>query len=122
MLDPAVGGKQLYNGVIAQTLQAEKLGYRGVGVPEHHLINILLIPSPLQMAVKIAAHTTRLVLMTAVCQLPLRDMRVFSGEVIQAQALCEGRLMLGVGKAPSVSRRAAWVFPSNKPRHISRKT
>ena len=36
--------------------------------------------------------------MTSVCQLPLRDMRVFAGEVVQAQALCEGRLMLGVGK------------------------
>jgi alkanesulfonate monooxygenase SsuD/methylene tetrahydromethanopterin reductase-like flavin-dependent oxidoreductase (luciferase family) len=37
-------------------------------------------------------------LVTSVCQLPLRDMRVFAGEVIQAQALCDGRLMLGVGK------------------------
>ena len=36
--------------------------------------------------------------MTSICQLPLRDMRVFAGEVVQAQALCDGRLMLGVGK------------------------
>ena len=50
------------------------------------------------MAVKIAAHTNHLTLMTSVCQLPLRDMRVFAGEVVQAQALCDGRLMLGVGK------------------------
>ncbi len=98
MLDPAMGGKRLYKSVVAQALHAEKVGYRGVGIPEHHLVNILLIPSPLQMAVKIAAHTTNLVLMTSVCQLPLRDMRVFAGEVIQAQALCDGRLMLGVGK------------------------
>lgn len=98
MLDPTLGGKRLYKGVVAQALHAEKLGYRGVGIPEHHLVNILLIPSPLQMAVKIAAHTRTLVLMTSVCQLPLRDMRVFAGEVIQAQALCDGRLMLGVGK------------------------
>jgi alkanesulfonate monooxygenase SsuD/methylene tetrahydromethanopterin reductase-like flavin-dependent oxidoreductase (luciferase family) len=98
MLDPAMGGKQLYRNVMQQALHAERLGYLGVGIPEHHLVNILLIPSPLQMAVKIAAHTSRLKLMTSVCQLPLRDMRVFAGEVIQAQALCEGRLMLGVGK------------------------
>jgi alkanesulfonate monooxygenase SsuD/methylene tetrahydromethanopterin reductase-like flavin-dependent oxidoreductase (luciferase family) len=98
MLDPKTGGKRLYESVISQALHAERLGYRGVGIPEHHLVNILLIPSPLQMAVKIAAHTTRIVLMTSVCQLPLRNMRVFAGEVIQAQALCEGRLMLGVGK------------------------
>ena len=98
MLDPATGGKQLYRNVVRQALHAERLGYLGVGIPEHHLVNILLIPSPLQMAVKIAAHTSRLKLMTSVCQLPLRDMRVFAGEVVQAQALCEGRLMLGVGK------------------------
>ena len=98
MLDPELGGKALYRNTVAQAVQAEALGYLGVGIPEHHLVNILLVPSPLQMAVKIAAHTSRLKLMTSVCQLPLRDMRVFAGEVVQAQALCDGRLMLGVGK------------------------
>jgi len=98
MLDPGLGGKALYRNTVAQAVQAEALGYMGVGIPEHHLVNILLVPSPLQMAVKVAAHTSRLKLMTSVCQLPLRDMRVFAGEVVQAQALCDGRLMLGVGK------------------------
>jgi len=98
LLDPAKGGKRLYAETVAQAVHAEVCGYRGVGIPEHHLLNILLVPSPLQMAVKIAAHTTRLQLVTSICQLPLRDMRVFAGEVVQAQALCDGRLMLGVGK------------------------
>ena len=84
MLDPSVGGKRLYQTVVEQALHAEACGYDGVGIPEHHLVNILLIPSPLQMAVKIAAHTTRLQLMTSICQLPLRDMRVFAGEVVLA--------------------------------------
>ena len=98
MLDPAVGGKRLYQTVIEQAIHAEACGYDGVGIPEHHLVNILLIPSPLQMAVKIATLTKRVKLVTSICQLPIRDMRVFAGEVVQAQALCEGRLMLGVGK------------------------
>jgi alkanesulfonate monooxygenase SsuD/methylene tetrahydromethanopterin reductase-like flavin-dependent oxidoreductase (luciferase family) len=98
MLDPTIGGKRLYQSVVEQAVHAEKVGYHGVAIPEHHLVNILLIPSPLQMAVKIAAHTSRIKLMTSVCQLPLRDMRILAGEVIQAQALCGGRLMLGVGK------------------------
>jgi alkanesulfonate monooxygenase SsuD/methylene tetrahydromethanopterin reductase-like flavin-dependent oxidoreductase (luciferase family) len=98
MLDPALGGKALYRNTVEQAVQAEAVGYYGVGIPEHHLVNILLIPSPLQMAVKIAAHTRGIKLMTSICQLPLRDMRVFAGEVVQAQALCDGRLMLGVGK------------------------
>ena len=98
MLDPSLGGKGLYRNVVAQAVHAEAVGYRGVGIPEHHLLNILLIPAPLQMAVKIAAHTKRILLMTSVCQLPIRDMRIFAGEAVQAQALCDGRLMLGVGK------------------------
>jgi alkanesulfonate monooxygenase SsuD/methylene tetrahydromethanopterin reductase-like flavin-dependent oxidoreductase (luciferase family) len=94
------------------------LGFRGVGIPEHHLQNLLLIPSPLQMAVKIAAHTSRVKLMTSVCQLPLRDMRVFAGEVVQAQALCEGRLMLGVGKGAFAfeTQRMGVPFSQTKPR------
>ena len=98
LLDPALGGKKLYAQMVEQAVLAESLGFRGVGIPEHHLLNILLVPSPLQMAVKIAAHTQKVALMTAICQLPIRDMRVFAGEVVQAQALCDGRLMLGVGK------------------------
>ena len=98
MLDPSLGGKRLYKNVVAQAVHAEALGYRGVGIPEHHLLNILLIPAPLQMAVKVAAHTKHIKLVTSVCQLPIRDMRIFAGEVVQAQALCDGRLMLGVGK------------------------
>lgn len=98
MLDPQKGGKRLYADTLAQAVHAEACGYRGVGIPEHHLVNILLIPSPLQMAVAIAARTERVKLMTSICQLPIRDMRVFAGEVVQAQALCGGRLMLGVGK------------------------
>ena len=98
MLDPAIGGKRLYAEVVEQAIHAEACGFRGVGIPEHHLVNLLLIPSPLQMAVKIAAHTQRIALVTSICQLPIRDMRVFAGEVVQAQALCDGRLMLGVGK------------------------
>jgi flavin-dependent trigonelline monooxygenase, oxygenase component len=93
MLDPTIGGKRLYKSVVEQALHAEKVGYHGVAIPEHHLVNILLIPSPLQIAVKLAAHTSRIKLMTAVCQLPLRDMRIFAGEVIQAQALCEGMIV-----------------------------
>jgi alkanesulfonate monooxygenase SsuD/methylene tetrahydromethanopterin reductase-like flavin-dependent oxidoreductase (luciferase family) len=117
MLDPAVGGKRLYQGVIRQALHAEKLGYRGLGIPEHHLVNVLLIPAPLQMAVKIAAHTSRVKLITSVCQLPLHDMRVFAGEVVQAQALCDGRLMLGVGKGAFAceTERLGVPFGETKP-------
>ncbi|MBL9051925.1 MAG: LLM class flavin-dependent oxidoreductase [Tabrizicola sp.] len=98
LLDVSVGGKKLWADMLEQAVHAEAIGFRGVSVPEHHLLNILLVPSPLQFAVAIAARTQRIEIASAVCQLPIRDMRIFAGEVVQAQALCGGRLVLGVGK------------------------
>jgi len=69
--DLAYGGKRLLDDMVEQAKLADRLGYRGVTIPEHHLINILLTPSPLQMAVKVAAETEHLELMTSVVVLPL---------------------------------------------------
>ena len=96
--DLAYGGKRLLDDMVEQAKLADRLGYRGVSIPEHHLINILLTPSPLQMAVKVAAETEHLELMTSVVVLPLHDMRMLAGEIAQADILCDGRLILGVGR------------------------
>ncbi len=96
--DRAYGGQRLFADMVEQAQMAEKLGYRGVTIPEHHLLNILLTPSPLQMAVKVSCVTERIELVTSVAVLPVRDMRVFAGEVAQADILADGRLILGVGR------------------------
>jgi len=96
--DTSHGGERLYADMLAQACLADRLGFRGVTIPEHHLINILLIPDPLQFAVKVASITPSLEIVTSVCVLPLHDMRVFAGQVIQADILCNGRLVLGVGR------------------------
>ncbi len=96
--DTGYGGDRLYADMIAQAKLVDRLGFRGVTIPEHHLINILLVPDPLQMAVKIASVTRRIEVVTSVCVLPLHDMRVFAGQAIQADILCDGRLILGVGR------------------------
>jgi alkanesulfonate monooxygenase SsuD/methylene tetrahydromethanopterin reductase-like flavin-dependent oxidoreductase (luciferase family) len=98
MPDPAYGGKRLFADMVEQAVTADKLGYRGVSIPEHHLINITMIPSPLQMAVKIAALTRHVELLTAVVVLPIREMRVLAGEIIQACMMCDDRLVVGVGR------------------------
>jgi alkanesulfonate monooxygenase SsuD/methylene tetrahydromethanopterin reductase-like flavin-dependent oxidoreductase (luciferase family) len=96
--DITYGGDRLYADMISQAKLVDRVGYRGVTIPEHHLINILLIPDPLQMAVKVAAVTSRIEIVTSVCVLPLHDMRIFAGQAIQADILCDGRLILGVGR------------------------
>ena len=96
--DPNYGGSKLFSDMLEQAQTAERLCYHGVTIPEHHLINILLTPSPLQMAVKVASVTERIEVVTSVAVLPIRDMRVFAGEVAQADILTDGRLVLGVGR------------------------
>ena len=96
--DPTYGGDRLYADMIAEARAAERLGFRGVSIPEHHLINVLLNPAPLQLAVKVACETERVDIVTSVAVLPLHDMRVFAGEVAMADILTEGRLVLGMGR------------------------
>ena len=96
--DPRIGFKQHFKNMIDQSILAEKLGYASVSIPEHHLVNLLMMPSPLQMAVKLATLTSKINIVTSVCVLPLHDMRTFAGDVAVADILTEGRLILGVGR------------------------
>ena len=98
MPDPKIGSKQHFQNMIDQAILAEKLGYATISIPEHHLVNVLMMPSPLQMAVKIATLTKKINISTSVTVLPLHDMRTFAGEVATADILTEGRLILGVGR------------------------
>ena len=98
MPDPSIGSKTHFQNMIDQAILAEKLGYKTVSIPEHHLVNLLMMPSPLQMAVKIATLTKEINISTSVVVLPLHDMRTYAGEVATADILTEGRLILGVGR------------------------
>ena len=98
MPDPTVGSKMHFQNMVDQAVLAEKLGYLSVYIPEHHLVNILMMPSTLQMAVKLATLTKKINFVTSVAVLPLHDMRVYAGEVATADVLTEGRLILGVAR------------------------
>ena len=78
--DKRSGGDRLYRDMLEQAILADKMGYDAVSITEHHLINILMMPAPLQFAVKIASEAQRVKIMTSVVVLPLHDMRVYAGE------------------------------------------
>ncbi|MEX0304042.1 MAG: LLM class flavin-dependent oxidoreductase [Leisingera sp.] len=96
--DKSYGGGRVYADMLEQAVLADRLGFDAVSVTEHHLINCLMMPAPLQFAVKIAAHTSRIKIMTSIVVLPLHDMRTYAGEVVAADIFTEGRLLLGVGR------------------------
>ncbi len=96
--DKSYGGDRVCRDMLDQAVLADKLGFESVSMTEHHLINCLMMPAPLQFAVKIAAHTQNVKIITSVVVLPLHDMRVFAGEIVVADILTEQRLLLGVGR------------------------
>ncbi len=110
--DHSLGGKQLYQNMLDQAVLADRLGFDAVSITEHHLINILLMPAPLQFAVKIASMTERIKILTSVVVLPLHDMRVYAGEVVCADIFTDGRLMLGVGRGAFGFEMERLGFPS----------
>jgi len=98
MPDSNIGSNEHFKNMIEQAVLAEKLGYAAVSIPEHHLVNLLMMPAPLQMAVKIACLTKRIKIITSVGVLPLHDMRTYAGEVTMTDILTDARLILGVGR------------------------
>jgi len=96
--DKTYGGDRVYRDMVDQAVLADALGFDAVSLTEHHLVNCLMNPAPLQLAVKIATLTEQIRIMTSVVVLPLHDMRVFAGELIMADILTDGRLLLGVGR------------------------
>ncbi|MDP7550989.1 MAG: LLM class flavin-dependent oxidoreductase [Acidimicrobiales bacterium] len=114
--DPTYGGDRLYADMLEQAVAAERLGYRGVTLPEHHLINVLITPSPLLMAVKVGAMTERIELVTSVVVLPLHDMRVLAGEISQADILTDLRLIVGVGRGAFAYEMARMGSPIEESR------
>lgn len=92
------GGDRVYADMLEQAVLADKLGFDAVSITEHHLVNCLMMPAPLQFAVKIASMTSHVKIMTSIVVLPLHDMRSYAGEVIVADIFTEGRLLLGVGR------------------------
>jgi len=89
---------QLYSEMLAQARHADELGFVSVSIPEHHFINYLTHPSTLLTAVKVAAVTSRVKILTAIIVLPFYDVRRLAGEVAQTDCFTDGRLQIGVGR------------------------
>ena len=109
-------GYRLYQDMLDQAVLCDTYGYDSVALTEHHLINILMMPAPLQFAVKIASATQSIKIITAVGVLPIHDMRIYAGEVIAAQMFTDDRLILGVGRGAFACEMALLDSPLEESR------
>jgi alkanesulfonate monooxygenase SsuD/methylene tetrahydromethanopterin reductase-like flavin-dependent oxidoreductase (luciferase family) len=89
---------QMYDEMVEQAVLAEHLGMSSLWIPEHHFVNLLVHPSPLLSAVRVAAATKSIRIGTSVLVLPFYDVRRLAGEIAQADQLMKGRLEIGVGR------------------------
>jgi alkanesulfonate monooxygenase SsuD/methylene tetrahydromethanopterin reductase-like flavin-dependent oxidoreductase (luciferase family) len=88
---------QVFAEVAEQTRLADQLGYATAWFAEHHFSNYCLCASPLMMVAHCAGIAQRIRLGTAVVVLPLYNPARLAAEIASADALSQGRLMLGVG-------------------------
>lgn len=88
---------QVFAEVAEQTRLADELGYAIAWFAEHHFSNYCLCASPLMMVAHCAAVTKNIRLGTAVVVLPLYNPARLAAEIATADAMSNGRLMLGIG-------------------------
>jgi len=95
--DPAKPAAEVFAEVAEQTKRADELGYATAWFAEHHFSNYCLCASPLMMVAHCASITKNIRLGTAVVVVPLYNPARLAAEVSTADALSNGRLVLGIG-------------------------
>jgi alkanal monooxygenase alpha chain len=89
---------QVFRDTMKLCNEAERLGYDGVWLLEHHFTRYGLCGSPLTMAGYILGHSKRLKVGTAVSVIPLEHPVRLAENVALLDQLSEGRLRFGVGR------------------------
>jgi len=95
--EPEKPAAQVFGEVAEQTRLADELGYSIAWFAEHHFSNYCLCASPLMMVAHCAASTRKIRLGTAVVVVPLYNPARLLAEIGTADALSNGRLVLGIG-------------------------
>jgi len=109
---------ELLNNSLEIAIRAEELGYDAVFIPEHHFINYITLPSALHFATKIAAHTKRIRLITAVLVLPYYHPLALAEEIAQTDWLTDGRLEIGVARGANKYEFVRLGIPYEKSREM----
>jgi alkanesulfonate monooxygenase SsuD/methylene tetrahydromethanopterin reductase-like flavin-dependent oxidoreductase (luciferase family) len=92
------GFDEIYHNLLEDAELAERLGYHGVLLAEHHFTNYCAIPNPLMLAAALGQRTSRVRIGTAVIVLPLHNPVLVAEDIAEADHLTGGRLEIGFGR------------------------
>jgi alkanesulfonate monooxygenase SsuD/methylene tetrahydromethanopterin reductase-like flavin-dependent oxidoreductase (luciferase family) len=92
------GFDEIYRNLLQDAELAERLGYHGVLLAEHHFTNYCAIPNPLMLAAAVGQRTSRIRIGSAVIVLPLHNPVRVAEDIAQADQLTGGRLEVGLGR------------------------
>jgi alkanesulfonate monooxygenase SsuD/methylene tetrahydromethanopterin reductase-like flavin-dependent oxidoreductase (luciferase family) len=84
--------------LVQQAELAESLGFASLWLPENHFTGRGALPEPLLLLAAVAARTRQLRLGTTSLLLPVRHPVQAAEQVAVLDHLCEGRLILGLGR------------------------
>jgi alkanesulfonate monooxygenase SsuD/methylene tetrahydromethanopterin reductase-like flavin-dependent oxidoreductase (luciferase family) len=95
---PGTSHAQALRNALSYALAAERAGFDGVWIAEHHFISYGTCPSALSFAAHLLGRSTRIRVGTAACILPNRHPVALAEEAILLDELSGGRLDLGVAR------------------------
>jgi alkanesulfonate monooxygenase SsuD/methylene tetrahydromethanopterin reductase-like flavin-dependent oxidoreductase (luciferase family) len=95
---PGTSHAQSLRDAVSYALAAERAGFDGVWIAEHHFISCGTCPSALAFAAHLLGRTTRIRVGTAACILSNRHPVALAEEAVLLDELSGGRLDLGVAR------------------------
>lgn len=90
--------EQVFDTATTCALEAERLGFDGAWVLEHHFTRFGLCAHPITMAAYLLGKTTTLRVGSAVCVLPLYHPVQLAEQVAMIDQLSDGRFDFGIGR------------------------
>ena len=106
--------REIYGQAIEQIQLAEALGFHSAWFNEQHFNDFGVCPDPLGFAAYLAGVTKKIRLGTAVVVLSLHNPVVIAERAALVDQLSEGRLDLGIGKAPPKQNNVAFGIEPDK--------